>query len=108
MYGLKQEAQDWNEDCVVILFILGFRQSLVDLCIFIHHERRLIIGLHVDDIPIAGPHITDVIWFKKAIAQKYKIKGLGEIKKIVGIRVIRDRPNRTLHLDQEVYLEKVL
>ena len=68
LYGLKQGARDWNEDCVATLFTLGFRQSLVDPCIFIHRERRLIIGLHVDDILIAGSHITDVIWFKKAIA----------------------------------------
>ena len=52
---------------MIILFTFRFRQFLIDLCIFIHHERQLIIGLHVDDIPIASPHIIDIIWFKKAI-----------------------------------------
>ena len=42
------------------------------------------------------------------IVQKYKIKNLGEIKKIVGIRVTRDKPNQTLHLNQKAYFEKVL
>ena len=93
---------------MAILFIFGFHQFLVDPCIFIHHEQQLIIGLYINNIPIANPHITNIIWFKKVIAQKYKIKDLGEIKKIVGIKVIRDRLNRTLHLDQEAYLEKVL
>ena len=108
LYGLKQGARDWNENCAATLLLLGFRQCLVDPCIFIHCERRLLIALHVDDMLIGGPHITDISWFKEAIAQKYKVKDLGEVKKIIGIRVIRDRANRTIHLDQEAYLEKVL
>ena len=33
---------------------------------------------------------------------------MGEAKKVLGMRVTRDRKNRTLYLDQEEYIDRVL
>jgi hypothetical protein len=50
----------------------------------------------------------DIDWFWLTLSGRFKAKNLGEIKKILGCRVTRDRKNRTLYLDQEQYLEAAL
>lgn len=55
LYVLKHAARDWNIKCAGELINMGFKQSLADPCIFVHHERRVVIGLYVDDMLVAGP-----------------------------------------------------
>ena len=104
LYGLKQAARDWNERCTVDLVKLGFVQSLADPCLFTHAEKGVTVLLYVDDIPFAARTIEGINWFKNTFAKVFKIKDLGEIKKILNIQVTRDRQKRTLRLDQSHYL----
>jgi ribonuclease HI len=46
--------------------------------------------------------------YKAKFNNKYKMKDLGDAEWILGMRVKRDRKERTLHLDQEVYINKLL
>ena len=108
LYGLKQAARDWNKLCVSELEKLGFYQSEVDPCLLIHRGRNLMVLTHVDDIPIAAPKLEDVLWFKKELSKVFKIKDLGEPTKILGMKLTRDRPNGTLKLDQEHYIQENL
>ena len=45
---------------------------------------------------------------KARLMKRFKIKDLGDIKQVLGIRVSRDRSQHTLKLDQEQYLSRVL
>jgi hypothetical protein len=108
LYGLKQAARDWNERCVQTLLQLGFIQSLADPCLFTMPGRSLIILLYVDDLPVAAKHIKDILWFKSAFSKSFKIKDLGELQMILGMRVVRDRQARSLTVDQSQYLQKAL
>ena len=42
------------------------------------------------------------------IAHAFSMKDLGAAKKIIGIKICKDRKNRTLMLSQADYVEKVL
>jgi len=110
LYGLKQAARDWHEDCARKLSALGFSRSGADPCVFYLPERGLVVDMYVDDLVIAAPRRPDVNWFKTAFAKYYKIKDLGEIKKVLGLRVQRKRSGsgHQLTIDQEAYVEKVL
>ena len=55
--------------------------------------------VYVDDIVIVVKKLTKVRWFKIKIAKAYKTKDLGEIKKILGIKVIRNYKKRTITLN---------
>lgn len=87
---------------------LSFRQSAADPYLLIHDKRKILLLVYVDNIPIAAPKIEDVIWFKDALSKIFKTKDLGEMKKILGVQVSRDRRNRTLRIDQSHYLQETL
>jgi hypothetical protein len=108
IYGLKQSARDWHSLCKAHLLNNGFTQSLADPCLFVHKERSIIILLYVDDIAAAAPQTSSLQWLSDTLSSRFNTKNLGEISKILGIRVTRDRKRRTLFLDQEQYLDKAL
>ena len=45
---------------------------------------------------------------KKKLSNSFAMKDLGAAKKILGMRITRDRKNRKLTLSQGEYIEKVL
>ena len=108
LYGLKQSARDWNLLAKDFLTSIGFRQSLADPCLYIHDKRQIILLLYVDDIPAAAKYKPELDWFYSQISSRFNTKDLGEIEKILGIRVTRNRPGRELFIDQEQYLQTVL
>ena len=64
--------------------------------------------VYVDDMVIVARKLTEVQWFKTKIAEAYKAKDLGEIRKILGIEVTRDRKKRTITLDQTAYVDEIM
>jgi hypothetical protein len=108
LYGLKQAARDWNQLCVSELRKLGFIQSEADPCLLTLPSKKLIILVYVDDVTIAGPDLDDIQWFKREFGKIFKIKDLGETEKILGVRVIRNRQEGTLKIDQTHYVKDVL
>lgn len=108
LYGLKQAARDWNQKCIQELQKIGFIQSDADPCLLVHPEREIIILVYVDDIPIGCSNLENVKWFKDQLASIFKIKDLGETKKILGVQITRDRQAKTLKMDQAHYLKDVL
>ena len=108
LYGLKQASRDWSLLLKAFLIEIGFTQSLADPCLYVHSERRIWLLVYVDDIPAAAQRQTELDWFYKVLSARFHAKNLGEISKILGVRVTRDRRNKTIYLDQEQYLSSVL
>jgi hypothetical protein len=106
LYGLKQSARDWNMLCKSELKKLGFRQSLADPCLFTHAERQIVLLVYVDDIAAAAKSNDDLFWFFDNFRRRFNTKDLGEISKILGIHVTRNRKQRELFIDQAQYLEE--
>jgi hypothetical protein len=107
LYGLKQAARDWYDCMARGLAKLGFQSIPADPCIFVN-GKGLIIGTWVNDLAIAGRTLSDVEEFKTEFGNIFKIKDLGELKKILDIKIYRNRLKRTLFLSQSVYIEKML
>lgn len=64
--------------------------------------------VYVDDIVASAKSQGELSWFYAKLLERFKAKNLGEISKILGARVTRDRKNQTLEIDQEQYLKSVL
>mmetsp|Transcript_26594 Transcript_26594/g.68908 ORF Transcript_26594/g.68908 Transcript_26594/m.68908 type:complete len:133 (+) Transcript_26594:79-477(+) len=56
------------------------------------------IGLYVDDLPLAC----------KELGRRFKVSDMVELKWLLGMRITRDRPNRTLTIDQSEYIGDIL
>ncbi|KAI0991415.1 hypothetical protein K3495_g16772, partial [Podosphaera aphanis] len=108
VYGLKQAARDWNKLIKKELKSKGFIQSLADPCLFTHPDKSLKLLVYVDDIVASARKSKEIDWFSQILHNRFKTKPLGEIKKILGARITRDRQNRTLYLDQEEYITSIL
>ncbi|KAI1001928.1 hypothetical protein K3495_g6279 [Podosphaera aphanis] len=108
LYGLKQAARDWNQLARSFLLQIGFKQSSSDPYLFTLSSRQLILLLYFDDISISARDSNEIRWFEKLLTNKFKTTSLGEMKKILGMRITRERSNRTLYLDQKQYLETIL
>ena len=57
---------------------------------------------------IAGSNMDHIKGLKCQLAYAFAMKDLGAAKQILGMKICRDRKNRTLTLSQADYVEKVL
>jgi hypothetical protein len=59
----------------------------------------MIIETWINDLAIIGPNLSKIIKFKKAFGEIFKIKNLEKIKKILNIKITRNRRERILFLN---------
>ncbi|EKD12543.1 retrotransposon protein, putative, Ty1-copia subclass [Drepanopeziza brunnea f. sp. 'multigermtubi' MB_m1] len=64
--------------------------------------------MYVDDLATAALDVKELDWFEDRLQSRFVTKPMGEISMILGIKVIKDRAKRTVELNQEIYLDKVL
>ena len=57
---------------------------------------------------IVGKNASRIDKLKKQLSRSFTMKDLGLAKQILGIRIIRDRASKKLHMSQKHYIEKVL
>jgi hypothetical protein len=107
LYGLKQAGRNWSLLLKEFLIKIGFKQSLADPCLYVHHERGIYLLVYVDDIPAAARERSQLDWFYTELSMRFTAKDLEEIHKILGVRITRDRKNHTIYMDQELYLKTV-
>jgi hypothetical protein len=108
-YGLKQSARQWYRKYTKALKKKDFVQCISDPCVFIRGNGA-IIGVYVDDLIILMPKRQHNMMrgIKKNLKAEFKIKELGNVQKILDIRMTRDRKRRTVYLDQTQYIRRFL
>jgi hypothetical protein len=114
IYGLKQASYEWNKLFVKEIMSLGYTQlKYADDCVFLKMSRNgrpILTSIFVDDgINIChSDDMKELDADMQKLMQRFKIKDLGDINLILGMRVKRDRSAKVLTLDQEVYTVKLL
>jgi hypothetical protein len=114
LYGLKQAPRKWQRTCSRFLEQkLKMKACVSDPCLFFKRSksgRLILLFLFVDDMQ-ASYHKEDLAeWneMKQQLIQQFNTKDMGESKWILGMAIKRDRTARTITLDQEVYITKLL
>ena len=74
----------------------------------LQEESFIYLLLHVDDMEIASKSKDEIEKLKTQLNQEFKMKDLGEAKKILGMEICRDRARSKVSLSQKQYLKKVL
>jgi hypothetical protein len=114
LYGLKQAGREWNQHLIQALISLGYESCQhSDASLFRRKSRTgrfIMIATFVDDMPhiFHRDDAKEVEHDKQALLQKFKIKDLGPAHLVLGMRLTRDRAARTIKLDQEQYLTRIL
>ena len=111
LYGLKQAGRLWGDLLANYLTKqLGFTRCSTDFCVYVYRKNGalVIVGTYVDDLIILSNNKTALTNFKAAISKHFKMTDEGELRWILGMRVTRDRKNRTLKLDQERYVQDLI
>ena len=109
-YGLKQAPRAWYKELDALLKILGFRRTISDHSIYVRDDSEglIIVGVYVDDLTIAAAKLDTLVRFKNEMSKRYEMKDLGELHFILGLQVERDRKARSLHLNQQLYINTIL
>lgn len=113
LYGLVQAPHDWNEEFNASILSRGYSRCVSDSCMYVKKSRTgrmIFLPLFVDDTFPAYHREDRAEWEedKKAFMAMYEIKDLGEAKLILGMRITRDRVAKTLKVDQEVYINRLI
>ena len=110
LYGLKQAGRRWYDTLSRALADLGFRTTQVDPGVFLARvkEHVLILAIHVDDCIFTGDSAKLIAEFKNKLNKIYALTDLGPVHWLLGIKISRNRTNRTISLSQKTYINSIL
>ena len=108
LYGLKQSGREWYIEACIGLEKLGFTPCYSEPSVFINKALGQIIGLYVDDMIILGKELQAIQTTIQGIKSLWEIKDLGDVSRILGLQIHRDRQKRTLTIDQSAYIQEVI
>ena len=81
---------------------LGYRRSNSDPCLYVKRgndeKSRIYLILYVDDMLIAGNDRAAIAELKEKLHEKFSMKELGDARHILGMRIERNRKQKTLRL----------
>ena len=114
LYGIHQAPREWY--LLVRDFItkeMGMIQCTSDPCLFWTRtcaDRRILMVMFVDDYQAAYDKrdLEEWLALKVKFTKRFATNDIGDSRLMLGMRITRDRENRTLLLDQEVYVKKML
>lgn len=111
IYGLKQSSRQWYPRFNDFIRKIGFEKSLYDHCVFIKRRDGVPIAfllIYMDDMLISAEHQEEVESVKSDLKAEFDMKDLEEVKKNLGMDIIRDRSEKKIWLTQRDYIRNVM
>jgi len=108
LYGLKQAPRVWYQKLDTFLTSKNLKlvQSNTDNSLYV--GKHLIIVVYVDDLKIMAKDTTLMRQVKDSLSKEFEMTDLGEISHYLGMQIIRNRQNRTIHINQTAYINTIL
>ena len=110
LYGIKQGPRIWVLKLHSVLTEIGFERTDCDYSVYIYRRDnvKVILPIHVDDLLIASNSCDAIQKVKADLTSQFKIHNQGPATSILGIKIKRNRPNRSISLSQPGYIESIL
>lgn len=98
LYGLRQAPRAWYAKLDESLIGLGFRRSASEHAVYLRgtRARRLVVGVYVDDLIIAGGNQVDIDTFKDQMKATFKMSNLGLLHYYLGLEVSQTEAGITI------------
>jgi hypothetical protein len=108
LYGLKQAPRNWYQNIKAFIESRGFKQSVLDNCLYIHktNDHITLISLYVDDILIAGSDPEYIQQLKSEFSSQYDMKDLGRVEHYLGMKV--SWIGNDIIIDQQSYVSDLI
>ncbi|CAI7870995.1 unnamed protein product, partial [Closterium sp. NIES-54] len=111
IYGLRQAPREWHETLRTTLPALGFVPSIADPSLFLRNNATLppfYVLVYVDDLVFATADTEALAHVKSELQKRHTCTDLGELLSYLGLRITRDRAQRTITLTQSHMVQQVL
>lgn len=89
---------------------MGFTRVKSDASLYIYQkgDTRVIIPIYIDDITISSTSDKETDRVVNQLSERFELHDLGPTSYLLGIEIIRDRPNHTISLSQRQYIVDML
>ncbi|CAI7834943.1 unnamed protein product [Closterium sp. NIES-53] len=111
LYGLRQAPREWHDTLRTTLAALGFAPSTTDPSLFFRTNTTLppfYVLVYVDDLVFATGDTEALAHVKSELQKRQTCTDLGELTSYLGLRITRDRAQRTITLTQSHMVQQVL
>ncbi|CAI7915547.1 unnamed protein product [Closterium sp. NIES-53] len=111
VYGLRQAPREWHDTLRSTLAALGFTPSTSDPSLFLRTDTTLspfYVLVYVDDLVFATADTEALAHVKSEIQKRHTCTDLGDLTSYIGLRITRDRAQRTITLTQSHMVQQVL
>ncbi|CAI7898961.1 unnamed protein product [Closterium sp. NIES-54] len=111
VYGLRQAPREWHDMLKTTLAALGFAPSTADPSLFLRTDATLppfYVLVYVDDLVFATADTEALAHVKSELQKRHACTDLGELTIYLGLRITRDRAQRTITLTQSHMVQQIL
>ncbi|CAI7886689.1 unnamed protein product, partial [Closterium sp. NIES-54] len=111
VYGLHQAPREWHDTLRTTLATLGFAPSTADPSVFLRTNTTrppFYVLVYVDDLVFATADTEALAHVKSEQQKRHTCTDLGELTSYLGLRITRDRAQRTITLTQSHMVQQVL
>ncbi|CAI7843232.1 unnamed protein product [Closterium sp. NIES-53] len=111
VYGLRQAPREWHDTVRTTLASLGFAPSTADPSLFLCTDTTLppfFVLVYIDDLVFATADTEALAHMKSEMQKRHTCTDLGELTSYLGLRITRDRAQRTITLTQSHMVQQVL
>ncbi|CAI7804595.1 unnamed protein product [Closterium sp. NIES-53] len=111
VYGLRQAPREWHDTLRTTLAALGFAPSTADPSLILRTDATLPpfdVLVYVDDLVFATTDTEALAHVKSELQKRHTCTDLGELTSYLGLRITRDRAQRTITSTQSHMVHQVL
>ncbi|CAI7844151.1 unnamed protein product [Closterium sp. NIES-54] len=109
--GANIAPRDWHDTLRTTFGTLGFAPSTADPSVFLRTDTTLplfYVLVYVDDLVFATAGTEALAHVKSKLQKRHTCTDLGELTSYLGLRITRDRAQRTITLTQSHMVQQVL
>ncbi|CAI7844602.1 unnamed protein product, partial [Closterium sp. NIES-54] len=111
VYDLRQAPREWHDTLRTTLAVLGFAPSTANPSLFLRTDATLppfYVLVYVDDLVFATADTKVLAHVKSELQKRHTCTDLGELTSYLGLRITRDRAQRTITLTLSHMVQQVL